>query len=156
MAELETRYTTAWTRPTIKKSEGLDQLGVDADGRLVLIELKDATAPSIYDAPLQLLRYVLHWIHAYDEVRADLDALRDARIALGLSPARMPRLSINVVPFGPRQPVVGVFDRFRRALGTEVRCIGLRRYNVRRPHSHWLANTAHDWRWCACLANIAG
>jgi len=99
MAEVETRHTKAWTRPKMRTGEGLDQLGVDADGRLVLIELKDATAKlrrSVYDAPLQLLRYVLHWVHAYDEVRAGLDAVREARIALGLSPASMPRLSNGV------------------------------------------------------------
>ncbi len=41
----------------------LDQLAIDAQGRLVLIELKDAkaSAASVYYSPLQLLQYVHEW-----------------------------------------------------------------------------------------------
>jgi hypothetical protein len=102
-AELEPRLVAeGWALPSRKRDgAALDQLGVDAQGRLVLIELKDAAAKdakSIFYAPLQLLQYVHEWAAAYDIVRADLDAVREARIALGLSPASTPRLSRGLRP----------------------------------------------------------
>lgn len=78
----------------------LDQLAIDPEGRLVLIELKYAPASpaSVFYAPFQLLQYVHEWHQAFDAVRGGLDALREARIALGLSPARMAPLKGGLRP----------------------------------------------------------
>ncbi len=48
-----------WARPPAAGRE-VDQLAIDADGRLVLLELKDALSrsPAVYYAPFQLLQYV--------------------------------------------------------------------------------------------------
>jgi hypothetical protein len=99
--ELESlRRADGW--PALERLGGeLDRLGVDADGRLVLLELKGADPKadaSIAYAPLQLLQYVHEWAAAYPLVRADLEALREARIACGLSPPTLPTLSAGLRP----------------------------------------------------------
>lgn len=96
-----------------------DQLAVDPEGRLVLLELKDAgsSSGSVYYAPLQLLQYVHEWAGALDVVRRQLHALRDARIALGLSPASLPAPSAGlrpVVAFGEDLRSAEVARRFER------------------------------------------
>jgi len=100
--------------PKTKVGAELDQLAVDPEGRLVLIELKDAAASpaSVFYSPLQLLQYVHEWAAAYDAVRPCLDALREARIAVGLSPPSMPPLTPGL------RPVIG-FGEDKRS--TEVR-----------------------------------
>lgn len=83
-----------WSSPPAKGSE-VDQLAVDPEGRLVLLELKDAKAGNapVYYAPFQLLRYVWDWHEALACVRGRLQDLIDARVALGLSPGTIPRLT---------------------------------------------------------------
>lgn len=112
-AELDpVRLAGRWPPPSVKDAAELDQLGIDADGRLVLIELKDAAATSksgMFYAPLQLLQYVHEWSAAYEVVRGDLNRLRDARIALGLSTPALPALS------GGLRPVIGFGEDVRTA-----------------------------------------
>jgi hypothetical protein len=95
LSDLESmRGSGGWATPGPFGGE-VDQLGIDVQGRLVLIELKDAaSSPSkVYHSPLQLLQYVHEWAAAYEQVRPGLDALREARIAVGLSPPHLPMLS---------------------------------------------------------------
>ncbi|MBT9559006.1 MAG: hypothetical protein IV100_23445 [Myxococcales bacterium] len=112
-AELE-RVRTAgrWaTLPVGKVGAELDQLAVDPAGRLVLIELKNAAAKpeSVYYSPLQLLQYLHEWAIALDVVREQLHEFMAARIALGMSPPDMPRLS------GGLRPVVAFGADLRNA-----------------------------------------
>lgn len=106
-----------WEAPKARSVE-LDQLAVDARGRLVLIELKDASKRTgdVYYAPFQLLQYVWVWHDALDAVRDGVQALIDARVAVGLTP-RVRRLG------GGIRPVVG--------FGSDVRSPEVkRRYDV--------------------------
>ena len=77
--------------PKMKKSNEIDQIAVDPQGRLVIVELKDASASKVYYAPFQLLQYVWEWHSALDAVRDSLQRLLDAHVALGLTPASVPR-----------------------------------------------------------------
>ncbi len=92
-----------WAAPPAGGTK-LDQLAVDSRGRLVLIELKDASKSSadLYYAPLQLLYYVWIWHGAFDDVRDGVQALIGARVDAGLMP-RVRRLCDGmraVVGFG--------------------------------------------------------
>ena len=92
-----------WAAPKAGSVE-LDQLAVDSRGRLVLIELKDASKSTadLYYAPFQLLQYVWVWHDALDSVRDGVQALLDARVEVGLTP-RAPRIGGGiraVVGFG--------------------------------------------------------
>lgn len=78
-----------WAEPPRPKSSGeIDQLAVDSDGRLVLIELKNASkrAAEVYYAPFQLLQYVWEWHNALEAGRDDLQKMIDARKTVGLTP----------------------------------------------------------------------
>ena len=79
--------------PQRKKSNEIDQIAVDPQGRLVIVELKDASASDVYYAPFQLLQYVLEWHNALGAVQGSLQRLLDARVALGLTPANVPRIT---------------------------------------------------------------
>ena len=105
--------SSGWAAPKPGATE-LDQLGVDSCGRLVLIELKDASksAADLYYAPFQLLQSVWVWHDALDAVRDGVRALIDARVDIGLTP-QVPRLS------GGIRAVVG--------LGRDVRSPEVRR-----------------------------
>ena len=83
-----------WSPPPARGRE-IDQLAVDADGRLVLLELKDASAgsASAYYTPFQLLQYVWEWHDALECVRGRLQDLVDARVTLGLTPGTVSRLT---------------------------------------------------------------
>ena len=76
-----------WEAPKAGSVE-LDQLAIDSRGRPVLIELKDASKRTgdVYYAPFQLLQYVWVWHDALDLVRNGVQALIDARVAVGLTP----------------------------------------------------------------------
>lgn len=78
----------------------LDRLGVDPDGRLVLLELKNSGAgpPSIFYSPYQLLHSVWEWHSALEAVRPQLQALINARVELGLTPPPVPRLTVGIRP----------------------------------------------------------
>ena len=73
----------------------VDQLAVDLEGRLVIAELKDASAgsASVFYTPIQLLHYLWEWHNALEPVRSGLQALIDARLELGLAPHQIPRLT---------------------------------------------------------------
>ena len=91
---LETKTGKRWGEPKVTGTE-LDQLAVDENGRLVLIELKDAKKRNaeVYYAPFQLLQYIWEWYSALEAVRSDLQALIDARVAVGLTPPDVPILT---------------------------------------------------------------
>ena len=79
-----------WAKPT-KTASKLDQLAVSPDGRLVLVELKDAEkgqSKEIFYSPFQLLQYVWEW-HGALENNASLlkqvQSLLDVRVELGLT-----------------------------------------------------------------------
>ncbi len=87
----------------------LDQLAVDSCGDLVLIELKDAAKQSANPdyATFQLLHYVWSWHHALDAVRGSVQALINARVAVGLTPPDVPQLTGSIraaVGFGSEAP----------------------------------------------------
>ena len=82
-----------WSLP-LSKGREIDQLAIDSDGRLVLLELKDASAGNapVYFTPFQLLQYVWDWHEALECVRGRLQDLIDARVELGLTPGAIRRL----------------------------------------------------------------
>lgn len=73
----------------------VDQLAVDSEGRLALLELKNASASSasVYYTPFQLLHYIWEWHNALEAVRQQLQGLLDSRVALGLTPGSAPALT---------------------------------------------------------------
>ena len=85
----EKKRNSRWSKPE-KRAIKVDQLAIDADGRLVLIELKDAKHGSeseIYYSPFQLLQYVWEWRKGLDNVPTllgQIQSLLDARVELGL------------------------------------------------------------------------
>lgn len=83
-----------WSMPPSKGRE-IDQLAVDPEGRLVLLELKDAKAGNapVYYAPFQLLKYVWDWYETLECVRGQLQDLIDTRMELGLTSGTIPRLT---------------------------------------------------------------
>ena len=112
-----------WEEPPVRRQrDELDQLAVDSDGRLVLVELKDAASHdtgALYYAPFQLLRYVWVWNSALDAVRGGLQTLITVREALGLAAPDGYRLSGGVravVAFGCDTRSESVRDRYRRVL----------------------------------------
>lgn len=117
----------SWAQlPTHDRCAELDQLAVDPSGRLVLIELKYGRASSdkVYYAPLQLLQYAHEWRSAFGHVRDDLEAVRAARVALGLSPAHTPRLNGEirlVLGFGEDLPSKEVLARLEQVLAVANR-----------------------------------
>ena len=92
-AELESiAESRHWAQPK-KPGCKLDQLAIDPEGRLVIVELKDASASSVYYAPLQLLQYVWEWDSALKLVQGQLQALIDARRGLRLTPTSVPSIT---------------------------------------------------------------
>ena len=81
----------------------IDQLGVDSEGRLVVIELKDASKRSteVYYSPFQLLQYIWEWGSELEDVLGALQKMVDARKRLGLAPANTKKLN------GKIRPVIG-------------------------------------------------
>ena len=95
------RMSEGWARLPGRGGE-VDQLAVDPDGRLAVIELKDASSSSgVYYAPLQLLQYVWEWHSAFDAIRDSIQRLLDARVALKLTSPGVPRIGTCI------RPVVG-------------------------------------------------
>ena len=87
-----------WSKPSMSGNK-IDQLAIDTQGRLVLLELKDALAKppyKVYYAPFQLLQYVWEWHSFFGEVRCDLQELITARKRLQLTPDEFPHLSNSV------------------------------------------------------------
>lgn len=114
-----------WSPPP-SAGRQIDQLAIDPDGRLVLLELKDATKgnASVYYAPFQLLQYVWEWHDALECVRGRLQALLDARVALGLTAGPVPRLTGGIraaVCFGADRRTNEVRRRYERVLSVADR-----------------------------------
>lgn len=110
-----------WAKlPPKKKSNEIDQIAVDPEGRLVIVELKDASASNVYYAPLQLLQYVWEWRSAFDAVRSSLQRLLDVRVALGLTPVNVPRITGGIraaIGFGDDERSEEVKHRYERVMG---------------------------------------
>ena len=98
-----------WALPT-KGGNQVDQLAVDKEGRLVLLELKDAKAKdakSVYYSPFQLLQYVWEWQNVLYRVQDDLQKIIDARQSVRLMPKNVPNLTGGIraaVGFGYDPP----------------------------------------------------
>ena len=110
-----------WAKPPSGGRE-VDQLAIDSEGRLVLVELKDASvsSASVYYTPFQLLHYVWEWHDALESVRSQLQDLLDARVALGLTPGPVPRLTGGIraaVGFGCDIRTEEVKSRYEQVLG---------------------------------------
>ena len=109
-----------WGKPkNFLGSNELDQLGIDEAGNLVLAELKWGDAGDVYWSPAQLVRYLLHWQVALPTVMEQVQALIDAKIALGLLPVNLPKLTGRmrpVVAWGEKQPSAEKLRRFRHML----------------------------------------
>ena len=99
----------------------LDRLAVDSDGRLVLLELKNAGAgsASVFYSPYQLLHYVWEWYCALEIVRPQLQAMIDARVELGLTSPSVMKLTGGIRPaigFGPDRRSASVKRRYKEVL----------------------------------------
>ena len=109
-----------WAMPRAAGGE-VDQIAVDPDGRLVIAELKDASASpaSVFYTPFQLLHYAWEWHNALEMVRSGLQVLIDARVELGLTPNPVPRLTGGLraaVCFGRDGRSDEVKERYDRVL----------------------------------------
>lgn len=107
--------------PGPKDSLKLDQLAVDAAGNVVLLEIKDASGRpwNVYYAPFQVLQNAWEWHYALDAVRGSLQALLDARVDLGLTPAHAPPITGGIrvaVGFGDDSRSDEVRRRYGRVL----------------------------------------
>ena len=110
-----------WAEPPNAGRE-IDQLAIDREGRLVIAELKDASASpaSVFYTPFQLLHYVWEWPAALETVRSGLQDLIDARVELGLTPRTVPKLTGGIraaVCFGRDGRSDEVKNRYDRVLG---------------------------------------
>lgn len=101
-----------WPAPTATGT-AVDQLAIDSEGRLVVLELKDAAKSNseVYYSPFQLLQYVWEWHEALEAVRSNLQAVIDARVKVGLTSEGVSPLDGGIraaVGFGPdrRSPEV--------------------------------------------------
>ena len=112
-----------WEKPPEPKSRlKLDALAVDPEGNLVLLEVKDASGSEgeVYYSPFQILQNVWEWHYALNAVRASLQSLLDARVALGLTPDSVPRISGGLraaIGFGADERREEVRSRYLEVLG---------------------------------------
>ena len=109
-----------WPIPNPTGSE-IDQLAIDPLGRLVLLELKDSSKRNaeVYYSPFQLLQYVWEWHGALEAVRNGLQAVIDARVAVGLTPDDVPALTGGIrasVGFGSDERSNEVKRRYEKVL----------------------------------------
>lgn len=106
-----------WRRPAPPKSANeLDQLAIDAEGRLVLVELKDARSGEVAVAPLQALRYAWEWHNAIGGLLVPLGKVLDARRKVGLVPGHVGSLNGKLrvaVAWGQGSPSTEVQRRLR-------------------------------------------
>ncbi len=95
------RGRNKWAKPK-KMATKLDQLAMDPDGRLVLIELKDAkngNPSEIYYSSFQLLQYIWEWRGALSDTPAllsQIQELLDARAEIGLVERPKSRLTGDI------------------------------------------------------------
>ena len=112
-----------WEKPPKPKTRlKLDALAVDPEGKLVLLEVKDASGSEgeVYYSPFQVLQNVWEWHCALNVVRASLQSLLDARVALGLTPDSAPRISGGLraaIGFGADERRDEVRSRYLEVLG---------------------------------------
>ena len=109
-----------WPAPSATGT-AVDQLAVDPEGKLVLLELKDAVKSSseVYYSPFQLLQYVWEWDDALEAIRGNLQAVIDARVKVGLSPVGLRSLEGGIraaVGFGPDRRSAEVRRRYSLVL----------------------------------------
>ena len=95
----------------------VDELAIDPEGRLVLIELKDAEANGdrLYYVPFQLLQYLWEWHGALEYVQTDLQESLAARATFGLMPAAVCTLNGSMraaIGFGPDKRTAEVKRRY--------------------------------------------
>ena len=112
------RVSQGWAKLPERGGE-VDQLAVDSDGRLVVIELKHASASGVYYAPLQLLQYVWEWHDAFETTRISVQELLDARVELRLTPPDVARIGSRIRPvvgFGVDEPSHEVKRRYAKVL----------------------------------------
>ena len=118
-ARVETlRVTNGWAKLPRRGGE-VDQLAIDACGRLLVIELKHTSASGVYYAPLQLLQYVWEWHNAFETVRPSVQGLLDARVALRLTTPDVSRIGNRIRPvvgFGADERSHEVARRYARVL----------------------------------------
>ena len=120
-AELNNLATDqGWPAPSATGT-AVDQLAVDPEGKLVLLELKDAVKSSseVYYSPFQLLQYVWEWDDALEAIRGNLQAVIDARVKVGLSPVGLRSLEGCIraaVGFGPDRRSAEVRRRYSLVL----------------------------------------
>ena len=116
----ELAQSNGWPTPNSTGTE-IDQLAVDPKGRLVILELKDASkrGAEIYYSPFQLLQYVWEWHSVLDSAQHGLQAVINARAAVGLTPHDVPALAGGVraaVGFGSDNRSPGVKRRYDAVL----------------------------------------
>ena len=107
-----------WASPSSSGRE-IDQLAVDPNGSLVLIELKDASAKSVFYAPFQILSYIWEWNNAIQSVLNQLQTLLDSRVELGLISSAVPKLTGDIraaICFGPDTRSDEVKRRYSKVL----------------------------------------
>ena len=112
------RVSQGWAKLPERGGE-VDQLAVDSDGRLVVIELKHASASGVYYAPLQLLQYVWEWHDAFETTRNSVQELLDARVELRLTPTDVARIGSRIRPivgFGVDKPPKEAKQRYAKIL----------------------------------------
>ena len=121
-AELSRQKDWSKEVPAYRAGQGeIDQLAVDPEGRLVLVELKSASAnpDSVYYSPLQLLRYIWMWHASLETVLIGAQDLIDARVEVGLTSSPVPALSGGLraaIGFGRDTRSAEVKHRFNMAL----------------------------------------
>ena len=121
LAELNELATVqGWPAPSTTGTK-VDQLAVDPEGRLVLLELKDAAKSSreVYYSPFQLLQYVWEWNDVLEAIRSNLQAVIYARVEVGLTPVGLPPLEGGIraaVGFGADQRSLEVRRRYTLTL----------------------------------------
>ncbi len=108
--------------PASKVRLKLDALAVDAEGNLVLLEIKDASGSSaeIYYSPFQLLQNIWEWHQALGSVRESVQNLLDARVELCLSPEGVARITGGLraaVGFGDDERSDEMRRRYSEVLG---------------------------------------
>ena len=107
-----------WSSPP-SSGRKVDQIAVDSNGRLVVIELKDASANSVFYTSFQLLSYIWEWYNAIKSVLGQLQALLDSRVELGIITSSVPALTGDIraaICFGPDARSDEVRRRYNKVL----------------------------------------
>ena len=112
-----------WSEKPLPLGTGVDFIGVDADGALLVIEAKHAgDHAKIPWAPLQVMFYAelfRRWVSESPDAPAILNGMLESRISLGLCPDPGARIDasaqvIPIVAIGPGRVSSEVLSRARR------------------------------------------